>query len=844
MLARHFLLIAGTAGLLVNRLRCLNRSCYGSRLKLFVPLHFPPASLSSKNSQVCLEHFSPRLFFCLVVVILGLVCSASAQTAAHPKRADLPAENEIRFQAVTQDSNGPWRYLHYEAKVETSDMVITADEIKYNSDTDWAYAQGHVHLEHFVSGDKLDAEHGEYNLRTEEGKFYVVSGTSPPKIVTSPGVLTTTNPFYFQARWAERIKDRYILHHGFLTDCKMPKPWWTFEAPVFDIIPGNRAIARHTVFRLKRVPILYLPYFYRPLGKNPRQSGFLTPNFGHTTTRGWMYGAGYYWAINRSYDATYVLQYFTLRGPAHNFDFRGKPNEVTDFNFSLYGVQDRGIVPPNAPPNTKPLKEGGLEYELTAKTEIWGFTGRLDYQYLSSFLFRLAFANTFTSAVLSGVNSIGYLQRHFSDDKYVLNLVAQRNQLFESITFEGQRPNQVILQKLPSIEFSGRDDEILRGPVPVWFSFGSSAGLISREEPLFQTGLDLERIDVQPRVMTAFSFKGFSLNPSISFGATDYGKSYAVNTTTYTPVSSCGGYSSCPPTPTTNVLLNHANLFRRDVDFTLDLNLPSLEKVYTPPKWLHLGKKLKHVVEGQVTYEYVTGVSEFQKIVHFDATDIISNTNQLTLSLTNRLYKKDGAGNIAEILTWQILQARYFDPTFGGAVLPNQRNVVLAEAQITTFTFLDGPRTYSPIVSLLRLTLFPLLAVDWRADYDPMRHKFVDNSISASVRYHQYGVSVGENSISTNPLLIPQARQLIFGGSYGSTNRKGWNAAALADYDLLLHRRLFDVATVSYNTDCCGFAFQLRRFNLGIRNENQYLISFAVANIGSFGNLQKQARGF
>lgn len=841
MLTSHVALVEIISGSPVKALRRCYRSCYGARLKPFVRLDFPPASLSNKNSHFCPEHFS---ILVLPLVALAFFASAEAcfaQVPAHPKKADLPAENEMRFHAVTEDSNGPWRYLHHEAKIETSDMVITGDEIKYNSDTDWAYAQGHVHLEHFNTGDKLDADHGQYNLKTEEGRFYGVSGTSPPKIMTSPGVLTTTNPFYFQALWADRIKDRYILHHGFLTDCRMPKPWWTFNAPVFDIIPGERAIARHTVFRFKRLPILYLPYFYRPLGKNPRQSGFLTPNFGHTTVRGWMYGAGYYWAINRSYDTTYEVQYFTLRGPAHNFDFRGKPNEVTDFDFNLYGVQDRGLQQPG---NVPPLKEGGLEFELNAKTQIWGFTGRLDYQYLSSFLFRLAFANTFTSAVLSGVNSIGYLQRHFEDDKYALNLVVQRNQLFETVTLLGQPPNQVIVQKLPSVEFSGRDDQIVKGPVPVWFSFGASGGLISRQEPAFLTGLGLERVDVEPRVMTAFNFKGFSLVPSVTFGATDYGKSYAVNTTTYTPVSSCAPYSSCPPTPAVNVLLSNSNLFRKNADFTLDFNLPTLEKIYTPPKWLHLGKKLKHVLEGQASYEYLTGINQFQKIIHFDANDVVSNTNQLTLSLTNRLYKKDKDGNISEILTWQVLQARYFDPTFGGAVLPNQRNVVLAQEEITPFTFLDGPRSYSPVVSLLRVNLFPVLALDWRADYDPIRHKFVDNSLSASVRHGQYAATVGENSISTNPLLMPQANQLLFGGSYGSTNRKGWNAAALVDYDLLLNRRLFYVATVSYNTDCCGFAFQLRRFNLGIRNENQYLVSFAVANIGSFGNLQKQARVF
>ncbi len=839
-----FALVAIIPGSLAKSLRRCNRSCYGARLKPLAGLLSLPVSLSIRSSPYCPEHFSSVLIWIAAIAALGLAPTLNAQTATTPKKADLPSENEIRFQAVTQDSNGPWRYLHHEAKIETSDMLITADEIKYNSDTDWAYAMGHVHLEHFNTGDKLNADHGEYNLKTEEGKFYVVSGTSPPKIMTSPGVLTTTNPFYFQALWADRIKDRYILHHGFLTDCKMPKPWWTFEAPLFDVIPGDRAIARHTVFRLRRIPILYLPYFYRPLGKNPRQSGFLTPNFGHTTTRGWMYGLGYYWAINRSYDTTYVLQYFTLRGPAHNFDFRGKPNENTDFNFTLYGVQDRGILPANAPPTEKPLQEGGLEYELTAKTEILGFTGQLDYKYLSSFLFRLAFANSYSSAVLSGVDSIGYLQRHFQDDKYALNLVVQRNQLFESITLPGQPANDVIIQKLPSIEFSGRDDEIIHGPIPVWFSFGSSSGLLSRQEPNFKTSLTVERTDIEPRVMTAFNFEGFSLTPSITLGATDYGKSYGVNTTTYTPVSSCGGYPSCPPTPHSTVTFSNANLFRKDADFTLDLNLPPLERVYIPPKWLHLGKKVKHVIEGQATYEYVTGVNEFQKIIHFDETDIISNTNQLTLSLTNRLYKKDDAGNISEILTWQVLQARYFDPTFGGAVLPDFRNVVLSQTELTPFTFLDGPRNYSPIVSLLRTSPLPIFSIDWRTDYDPVRHKFVDNSLGISIRRGLYGAILAETSINTSPLLTPQGNQITFGGSYGNTNRKGWNATGLVNYDLLLDRRLFDLVTVSYNTDCCGFAFQFRQFNLVIRNENQYLISFSIANIGSFGNLQKQNRAF
>ncbi len=871
MLASHMTLNRIGGPLLPKCLRLARRPCYGFRLTLSPALE-PPTFLSIRKVNFCLEHFSCKLFFFLGSLIFGL-SPALAQTTARPVRADLPAPDEMRFQAITEDSSGSLRYLHGAAKVETSDFNLSADEIEYNSDTHWAYAHGHVHLEHFATGDKLEADHAEYNLKTEEGKFYVVDGTSPAKIMTSPGVLTTTNPFYFQAQWAERIKDRYILHHGYVTDCKVPKPWWTFEAPVFDIIPGDRAIARHPVFRLRHVPVLYLPFLYRPLGRNPRGSGFLTPNIGHSTLYGYMVGAGYYWAINRSYDMTGVVHYFTQRGPAFRYDFRGKPNDLTDFNFNLYGVDDQKGAPNTIPP----VKEGGLEFEFTGRTRILGFTGVLDYNYLSSYVFRSAFAYSFASTILSQNNSIGFLQRHFADDTYALNIAIERNQNFEAITYPSlhQLPNEVIIQKLPSIEFSGRDQNLLDGPVPLLFSFTSSAGLLSRSEPtgfdttiagspsqIFKTG-QVSRVDLEPRVMTAFNFKGFSLDPSITFGATDYGNSYATNATTYVPISSCGGYPTCPPQSNTAVALASSNLFRHDVDFTLDLHLPRIERVYTPPKWLHLGEKAKHVIEAEATYEYVTGINQFQKFIHFDATDILSNTNQLTYSLTNRLYEKDKNGNVREAVTWRISQARYFDPTFGGAVVPNQgacaynaagtalsqnptcqRVVVYATEELTPFAFLDGPRDYSPIVSSLVFSPYTFFSVEYRADYDPLRHKFVNHTFSGNVRHSKYFGGVSETAISTNPILIPQENQLSFAGGYGNSNRRGWNVAGSIFYDALLNRRLFDLVQTSYNTDCCGFSFELRNFNLGIRQENQYLFSFSVANIGTFGSLQKQARVF
>jgi LPS-assembly protein len=849
MLASHLYLIAIIYRSLEKALRVHDAACYGFRLKLRSPLPYLPDFLSTRNSDRCPEHFSRVAFFFFAALILH-PAPAFCQTAAHPAQANMPSRNEIWMSGLKQESNSEWKYFRGEAKIQTSEILISADQIDYNSDTDWAYARGHVHMEHFSTGDKINADHAEYNLRTEEGKFYVVDGTAPAKIMTSPGVLTTSNPFSFKADWAERIQNRYILHHGFVTDCKMPKPWWTFQAPVFDIIPGERAIARHTLFRLRGVPILYLPYFFRPLGRNPRRSGFLTPNFGHSSFYGYMYGAGYYWAMSRSYDMTGVVQYFTQRGPAFTYDFRGKPNEVTDFNFNLYDVDDRGIPAGGG----QRLKQGGLEFEITARTQILGFTGRLDYNYLSTYLFRQAFSYSFTSAISNQLTSVGFLQRHFEHDAYALDIDVDREQLYESITQLNQNQNQVIIQHMPSVEFFGRDQRILSGPLPVWFSFDATDGLLTRSEPtrtetlgspseFFRTGA-VNRLDLRPRVATAFSFKDFSLEPSVTFGATAYGNSYAVNSTSYTPIGACGGYPSCPPNPTTTASLANANLFRKDADFMLDLRLPSIERVFTPPQWMHLGAKLKQVIEAEATYEYLTGIDQFERIIHFDATDIVSNTNQLTVSLTNRLYRKDKNGNVSEVLTWRLAQARYFDPTFGNAVIPGARNVVLATDEITPFAFLDGPRNYSPVVSSLIVNPYPFLSLEWHADYDPLRGKFVDNAYSASVRHGKYFGSLGETSISTNPVLVAQANQMLFGGGYGSANRKGWNAAVSVDYDLLLNRRLYEFIQTSYNTDCCGFSFQIRRINIGIRDENQYLFSFSVANLGTFGSLQKQERIF
>ncbi len=726
-----------------------------------------------------------------------------------PSRTTPPLRrDEIEIEAAVQTKQGPWYHLRGRARLETTEVLLRGDELDYNEDTGYAEARGNVYLIRFATGEEVRADRAEYSLREHIGRFYQVRGTVPAPTQVRPDVLPTTNPYSFQAEWAERLKDRYILHKGFLTNCRLPNPWWVLRGPRFEIVPDRYALVWRATFRLRGIPLLYAPVFYKSLARLPRQSGFLTPNIGNSSRRGKMMGVGYYWAFHRSYDLMYRTLYFTQRGLAHHAELRGKPRQGTEFNAVLYGVNDRGLKLESG----ERRKEGGLSFSMEAQSRLgYGFEGRAEVNYLSSLTFRQAFTESFNEAIFSEVHSIGFLGKHWSS--YGLNLVFQRLENFQSV----QPDDAIVIRKAPEIEFSSRDREIWSRKLPVWVSWESSVGLMRRKQPLFQTRQVLERADFEPRIMTALRWKEFHLLPSFSFRETHWGGSWAEDR------------------------IHGRNIRRHAREFALALEAPSLARIFTAPRWL--GDQLKHVIEPRAGFRWVGGVEDFDRIIRFDDTELLANTRQLEISLTNRLYAKR-KGEVAEVLSWELFQHRYFDPDFGGAVQPGRRNVVMSSVDLTAYAFLDGPRSYSPVVSVMRLSPRPGFGMEWRADYDPLRHKLVNSGLTADARWGRYVFSLGQNSVRSVPLLSPGANQVRGLVGFGNPNAKGWSGAFSAIYDFRFGLMQFATTQVTYNTDCCGWSIQYRRFSFGTRNENQFRLSFAVANIGSFGTLKKQERLF
>jgi LPS-assembly protein len=273
----------------------------------------------------------------------------------------------------------------------------------------------------------------------------------------------------------------------------------------------------------------------------------------------------------------------------------------------------------------------------------------------------------------------------------------------------------------------------------------------------------------------------------------------------------------------------------------VDFLFPTLERVYKSPKIF--GAKLKHVIEARATYRLVNGVQNFDDIIRFDSTDLITNTNEILFSLTNRIYVKSKDGAVRELFSWQLSQKRFFDPTFGGTLIPGVRNVNWSSIDLTGFAFLDEIRGYSPVVSAIRFQP-DHFNIEWRADYDPKLGRLVDSAVSGGGRWSDYFLNIGLNQLRPDPVLAPTSNQVTAAFGFGKPNKRGWNVGGNIFYDYRTGQLNYLSSQVTRNWDCCGISVQYRRSHYGIISNDTYQVSFSISNIGSFGTLRKQESMF
>ena len=747
--------------------------------------------------------------------------------------------------------------LRGDVEIDYRNYILRADEIVYNKETGDVEATGSVVLDGGPHDEHIIASHATYNVETENGKFYDVLGTIGTRVRGRSVVLTTSNPFIFHARRVDKAgRDRLIVIGGAVTTCTLPHPKWTFNAEKIDVIVGEDAKMYHANFRIFTLPIFYFPYATHPVDNLGPRTGFLIPQLGQSSRKGFILGDSVYWSITRSMDSTLGAEYWSRRGWAQHGNFRARPSERSFVDFRYFGVLDRGD------PNTR-QDQGGQDVSLDAAIDLkHNFRAVSDINYLSRFVFRLAFSETFTQAVNSEVKSVAFLSKNYRG--YSFDLMASRYQNFQST----QPGDEIKIIHIPSLELSSTEHRFFGSRL--MYSYDFAAEGVSRREPDFVTNSLLGRFDIHPKLALPMVFKGWSLRPEFGIWDTVYSQ-------------------QLQPSPGTVGIPIDEFLNRRAFETSIELMPPALAKVFQKEVF---GRKLKHVIEPRLTYRYVNGVDNFPDIIRFDARDILTNTSEAEVSLTQRLYARREVPKPAqpcepeepaelerreiiaplpgttavpprcepegvsrrEIVTWEV-KAKYFaDTEFGGALVEGRRNVLWTTAEYAGIAFLTDPRRWAPIVSKLRLQTSPNTDVQWELDYDTKKGRINASTAIANYRIGEVFIGGGQaylqapGEVITTPTPVPapvkfnQFRAII---GYGHPNKRGLSAGATIGFDSNFQFLQYGASQMTYNWDCCGLSVEYRRFALGsVRNENQFRFAFTLANIGTFGNLRRQERLF
>lgn len=760
----------------------------------------------------------------------------------------------VRWEAAHQLWVGNILTLTGDVVFHYRDYVLEADKVIYHRDTSEVEAEGNLHLTGGPYDLRVNATSGEMRLNMHTARFYNVTGSQGVRNLGGHTlVYSNANPFLFSGRvFLQLGEGNYRLVDGSFTNCHLPHPDWRVISRSMAMANG-KASTKNALFEFLNIPIFYLPYLRHPTDETGRESGFLIPVLSNSSIKGFIVGEQYYWVINRSMDLIVGAEYYSKRGWAHNGDFRYKGAGLNQLIVRWNALLDRGVEEqvgttlPSASAHRQDTIPGPTGYELVNQggVDVVAF-GRKDFsentraagtaEYLSNYLYRLVFNDNYTLAVSSEVASDVALTHN--NNGFIPSVSLDRFETYASST----NGNEARILHLPTVRY-----DVLSRPLgdsPFYWSAGSSADYISRSEPRFHAR-NVGRFDFYPHLSMPLVFDGWSVVPEVALRDTFYTVSQDPDLT--------GARSGTPG-------ISHDTLNRADLEASVTVRPPAVERDFDLG---FAGRVLRHVIEPELFYHFVGGIgAQARNVLLVDTTDIATNTDEIGYSLTQRFYLRneqqkpcnsddssatDSCSDQAprEWASWQITQKYFLDSTFGGALIPDRRNVFDTTLDLTAAAFLTSPRNISPVISRLRFEAVDNLRIEWDLDYDPKAGRLASDNIFAGYSWGRTTVGVGhallnavdENGTAASNIQNQQIQPFLF---IGKQNSLGFNLAANAGYDLVQNSLQYAGIQAVYNWSCCGLTLGYRRFQLGsVRDETQYLYSFTIANFGSVGDIRR-----
>ena len=591
-------------------------------------------------------------------------------------------------------------------KISKGDKQLTADFVRFDHKTMHVYAQGNVVMT--IGQDILSGSSLEIDLDRQVGS------------IEDAYLFLKENNFHITGNKIQKTgRDTYHIDKATLTTCDGDKPDWKISGRDIKVRDDGSGTAKHTILRVRNVPVLYSPFFYYP-ARSDRQSGFLTPEFASSDRKGEQYTQPFFWAISDSSDATFYSHYMTKRGLQLGAEYRYILSERSRGMLMLDGLRDRKEDDGTGDSSKDYGYEDDPEDVLRTNEDRFWFRAshhqQLPYDIYAKLDLDIAKDQDYLREFRDGYMGYEDTEKHFlkvfhrqlddiNDPLRVNRLNLNRIWPKFSFNFEPRWNDDTrrdantsrTLQRLPFIGFDGAKQKIMASPF--YFDLESQYNYFWRDN-----GARGQRIDLHPRFYLPFRVQNYlTIEPSVGLRET----TYRLDEKNFDDEDSFDRWE-------------HRELFDTRLDFFSEIT-----KVFDLENQGF--EKIKHTIRPQVTHEFIPDVAQGD-LPRFDPIDRIDETNKFTFSLTNTLTSKSKPVDVKQTIS------------------PNPKAGANRETPVNydyndffrfdvkqSYDFENSNRSYSPIFARLDITPDKYIRADAETTWSVYDNRLLSQNLQATL---------------------------------------------------------------------------------------------------------------
>jgi len=763
-------------------------------------------------------YLRPLHIFLLACAVCFWSSAARAQAPSPPPADAAPAPAVSGNSSTTSLPLGisnfsSWKFervgdhLHLinQAAIEGPNLKFFADDVDLYVNTNKVVASGNVV---FTNADgRISAERVEFDTGTGVGTFYDASGIMSlgEQAGTNTAAFGGQDPdVYFYGAKLEKLGPRkYRITRGGFTTCVQPTPRWEITSGSVVLNLDDYAIARNTLLKVKGVPLMYLPMIYYPIQKSERQTGILLPTYGTSTVRGQSISNAFFWAINRSQDATFFHDWFTRTGTGMGSEYRYIAGLQSAGNVRLYRFNQHETRYEQSDA-TLPAK---TSYEFTgAVTQALGGSARarmrLDY-FSDVFTQQIYHQNIYQASRRSRIIEAG------ASDVFgplATTLLYQRNQTFDS------EQQSVLYGSTPKLTAILAPQQLFGAPI--YASLNTEYGYLpyrNVNNNVVTLDNSLARVDLAPAVRMPLSRLTYlSVNTSAGYRTTYYSRSF-----------------------NTRGIAVPDSFVRDYAQLRTEIVGPVFTKIWDTPDSGY-AERMKHVIEPAFTVDYTTAIDNVNRTpILTDTSDfVVGGTSRMTYGLTNRFMYRgktvDGVrGQTREFITVGIQQTYYsnsessrFDTSYSSSNSSRK------------------PVNLSPISLTARVSPSSRVDANTRLEYDVNGLGLASLGVGSTV---SAGLASGTLQFSRQHLSANSKPNSYFSGSTSLHTPNGHFTGTYGlSWDLTHSTIVSQNVLATYMAQCCGLQMEFQNFHLvssaPIPSDRRINLSFVLAGLGTFSN--------